>query len=646
VQLVEDVSEPAPYAALSYCWGSDLTGVVKTLKANKDRHCSEGIPLQSLPKTVRDAVQVCRGLRLRYLWVDALCIIQDDAEDWRREAMSMALVYSNSQITIAAHAAASCKDGFLGEQEYGRPTWQQEFWTDFGPLPRNKMYVRTGYPESGPPSPLATRGWTLQEAILPRRTVHYTGKELAWECDSQHFCECGHIDGVYPVVRQQMVKSELKRGKYGYWRLKVFRRRALAVDGWMDLVEIYSKRTLTFGSDKLIAIAGLADFVSATVERNIDFDNREEGFEVSGEQQQLQQEIAAEIDHVRRIVNETDHATTLVAMENNLKLMDLFDKATTIQEQAMAKVNDITKMIHRLKSEQLRRKYAALAKKAIRPGRDNIWANTSSNRARNNRPSLNSIYVAGIFRCGLPRQLCWVAKITNGSNISGRTTLPSNARPPYRAPTWSWASIDTPVYYPWRLRLPETALVTIHGSNAFSLPADQGCPHPNTAVNWELVLEGTVVPVALTTAEWTNDMGLDTRFDVTDRWRGRVSIIRPVGGEVYEVACDESRELDMRKGDPAYDCWVRDNADTEWCSTCEISVEQWSLDQFLCLQVARYSLTFVPANFLFFLVLQRSRIVQGAWEKVGVGTIELGEEEKDGTGSLFKNGSVRQLRLI
>ncbi|KAH8802464.1 heterokaryon incompatibility protein-domain-containing protein, partial [Xylogone sp. PMI_703] len=188
IRLVEESPEVGPYAALSYCWVSGLTGMVQTSKANKIMHC-QGITLQSLPKTIRDAVLVCRGLGLRHLWVDALCIVQDDPEDWRREAVNMAAVYSNSQVTIAAHAAASCKDRFLGEQEYGQPSWQQEFWTEFGPLARNKMYVRTNHPERLPPSPLATRGWTLQEAVLPHRTLHYTGKELVWECDVKHFCE-------------------------------------------------------------------------------------------------------------------------------------------------------------------------------------------------------------------------------------------------------------------------------------------------------------------------------------------------------------------------------------------------------------------------------------------------------------------------
>jgi len=147
IHLVEDATETAPYAALSYCWGSDLTGVVKTLTCNKKNHIEQGVPVSSLPKTVQDAVAVCRGLGLRYLWVDALCIIQDDKADWKLEGEKMRAVYHSSRVTIAAHAAVSCKDGFLGPQAYGKPEWQCEFsaWVGPGTCPE-KVFARTGNP--------------------------------------------------------------------------------------------------------------------------------------------------------------------------------------------------------------------------------------------------------------------------------------------------------------------------------------------------------------------------------------------------------------------------------------------------------------------------------------------------------------------
>ncbi|KAH7111152.1 heterokaryon incompatibility, partial [Dactylonectria estremocensis] len=80
------------YVALSYCWGSDLSGVVTTLSSNVEPHL-QGIAVNSLPQIIQDAVRVYRELGLRYLWVDSLCIIQDDRKDWAQEVDRMRKVY-------------------------------------------------------------------------------------------------------------------------------------------------------------------------------------------------------------------------------------------------------------------------------------------------------------------------------------------------------------------------------------------------------------------------------------------------------------------------------------------------------------------------------------------------------------------------
>lgn len=82
VKLVEtsdmDKSERHEWCALSYVWGGDVP--LKTTKATQLAH-KKRIPLDTLPQTMKDTVYVCRGMGIRYLWIDALCIIQDDQED-------------------------------------------------------------------------------------------------------------------------------------------------------------------------------------------------------------------------------------------------------------------------------------------------------------------------------------------------------------------------------------------------------------------------------------------------------------------------------------------------------------------------------------------------------------------------------------
>ncbi|KAK4168138.1 heterokaryon incompatibility protein-domain-containing protein [Cladorrhinum sp. PSN259] len=187
VHLVEEASNIlAPYAALSYCWGRNIGDAVRTLMGNRHRHMVDGIPINNLPQTIRDAITVCRAINLEYLWVDALCIVQDDKVDWKMEAESMYKVYANARLTIAAHAAVSCTDGFLGPQAYGHPDWQREFTSDLPIAGQTKMFLRLGTPppcNSPPSSVLMTRAWAFQEAIFSRRTLHFMGVEMVWECD-------------------------------------------------------------------------------------------------------------------------------------------------------------------------------------------------------------------------------------------------------------------------------------------------------------------------------------------------------------------------------------------------------------------------------------------------------------------------------
>src|SRR5207248_2982479 len=74
------------------------------------------IPLSDLPPTFRDAIAVTRTLRVRYLWIDSLCIIQDDRDDWAKESPKMGLIYTNAILTIAASAARDSSCGLFSHR--------------------------------------------------------------------------------------------------------------------------------------------------------------------------------------------------------------------------------------------------------------------------------------------------------------------------------------------------------------------------------------------------------------------------------------------------------------------------------------------------------------------------------------------------
>lgn len=248
---------PLSYVALSYCWGSNLNRVMKTSKSTlKSFH--NVIRLFSLPQTVRDAILFCRGVKVKYLWVDSLCIVQDDEEEWFQESAQMRHIYSNSHFTIAAHKPKSCKSGFLGMQRYSEPSWSRYFHTNLGQRGNSKARM-VATPKATPDnatyfederSALEERGWTLQESILPTRILHFTGNEMAWECNKTLLCECGHME--HGRSRFRFLKSDFK--SRGQW----LKDNHGLTDGWRTIVMQYSTRKLTNQDDKLVAISGLA----------------------------------------------------------------------------------------------------------------------------------------------------------------------------------------------------------------------------------------------------------------------------------------------------------------------------------------------------------------------------------------------------
>lgn len=110
VKLVDTSDQRGAYITLSHRWGG--SGVIKTEKSTLAAWQS-GISLQALPQTFLDAVLVAKRLKIRYLWVDSLCIIQDSDIDWERESSKMAEIYSNSYLTIAASSSPDSNGGLF-----------------------------------------------------------------------------------------------------------------------------------------------------------------------------------------------------------------------------------------------------------------------------------------------------------------------------------------------------------------------------------------------------------------------------------------------------------------------------------------------------------------------------------------------------
>lgn len=206
------------------------------------------LPLEDLSNTFKDTIHVARYLGFAYLWIDSLCIVQDDHDDWARESLLMISVYGNASLNIAA---AGAEDGSQGC-----------FWNR-PPIRTSQMQRNDGistftydcisslevaqYGKTLALAPLHNRGWVLQERILSRRTLHFTRSEIFWECDEK-FCSELFPQGCPPSITARLREMGEAKEK-------------LTVSGWPGIIHRYSRTRLTYNSDRLIAIAGIAQLV-------------------------------------------------------------------------------------------------------------------------------------------------------------------------------------------------------------------------------------------------------------------------------------------------------------------------------------------------------------------------------------------------
>lgn len=198
IKLFEPSGASAPYACLSHCWGQNRSFCTK--KVTLPSYLCK-ILWDSLPKTFQDTIYFTRKLGLRYLWIDSLCIIQDDLEDWRKESAKMASVYRNSYIMIAATKSADDSTGcFSDESSFGKDNQITMTW----PEGENyQFYIREKIYHFGSISsqsislfPLLTRGWVYQERLLASRVLHFGLKELLWDCNKMSTCECSSFKAI------------------------------------------------------------------------------------------------------------------------------------------------------------------------------------------------------------------------------------------------------------------------------------------------------------------------------------------------------------------------------------------------------------------------------------------------------------------
>ncbi|EIW54675.1 HET-domain-containing protein, partial [Trametes versicolor FP-101664 SS1] len=277
-RLVFTSRKRGEYLALSYVWGADQFH--KAMKSTVLLYV-EGFDSRILPRTIHDAIFVTHALKFQYLWVDALCITQDDGIDRQHEIGHMHHIYRHATLTIFAACTASASDGFIYEGELPDP-WDLSWsalslslpficppsstsagFRDGSPVSQ----LQLGYIHLRPPSRIdleyhrslgvmATRAWCMQEYLLsPRALIFTADRLLLFKCRTNirgvgNSVHC--FDDTEPRLPDVLFLRDPPAAEPGS---KEWIDTRIA---WLEVVRDYSGRSATLESDKLVACAAVA----------------------------------------------------------------------------------------------------------------------------------------------------------------------------------------------------------------------------------------------------------------------------------------------------------------------------------------------------------------------------------------------------
>ena len=239
------------YFALSYVWGpprNDLYATSTNITGLKEKHSFER---QALPQTILDAMKLVSELGGRYLWVDRLCILQDDEGDKALQIPCMDSIYSLAELVIIAASGSGAHDGVAGlsvprtvEQNVCRIGDKMALMT----IPTENRFSSYTYSQ---------RGWTFQERLLARRSLMFTEGQAYWSCSCADWTERLCLEpstsdvetsSLWTIPRNHLGSYEVVTGDFY---------RDFSRQQYNNLPRFYALKDFTNESDTLDAISGL-----------------------------------------------------------------------------------------------------------------------------------------------------------------------------------------------------------------------------------------------------------------------------------------------------------------------------------------------------------------------------------------------------
>jgi hypothetical protein len=261
-KIIESDDNVLDYTALTYCWGNANIQLTTTANLSERMRC---LRWDCLPYVFKDAIILTRAVGIKYIWIDAICILQDDPADMSRQLGLMDRIYHEAFLVISADSATSANDRLFQER---RGSLHLRTKSRIPSIKDSEVLLYEGINHGFLAGrgiadygwPLATRAWTLQERFLASRIIHISADELVWECNEKLRCECKYMD----QTGRNRKGWDLDVLTWSSLRLRYINH--LGVDTsddqkaecWCYILREYSGRLCSVDVDRLPAISGLA----------------------------------------------------------------------------------------------------------------------------------------------------------------------------------------------------------------------------------------------------------------------------------------------------------------------------------------------------------------------------------------------------
>lgn len=467
-------SDVGPYVCLSHRWGG--AKVLQTVMGDPPgtpngrtgtfSKFQSAIPMESMPKTFRDAVQLTRWLGFGYIWIDSLCIVQDRPSDWEAEAKKMGSYYYNAILTLVAGSAVSADSGLFFPITHERPAVPCHVGSISLELPNCRhhgaephtfpLFAREPQMTRGdfsygarPTCGLDERAWVLQEQVLSPRSLIFTDEGLYWECTDLSASECHPHGSEYEYERAMRSKESNSHAE-----VFVPTTRTLAQDFKFSLLNHRERLdsspppSLRFAADMMptaynessIEIAALrqaraqvsppsstraSEEMQKAVRRQTQSENRQDNLQVDEERDKLTTSTPqpSSPQPARASLFQEDDIASQSWMWHQL-VKDYSKRHLTRESDRLIAIQGLVSMLSEVRKD---RYYAGLWGRTLRE--DVLW------KAQDSRVRVR-------HWCD-----CIPLKTSHALHFKPRRRLDESEARPGVAPSWSWASADQGVMF-------------------------------------------------------------------------------------------------------------------------------------------------------------------------------------------------------